>query len=353
MRSPNLSLAPDRSRGALASRFAPLSEIRTGLKRNVMACVRFGRQNQCGDDPREIPLTLDPLAMLNAGPNMGPDIGMGMESPVELWTSDRPVDFDRDEGIGYARNGEFLFGHIYVLEVELASMAAASFKVYARLAAFLERQGYPRLLRVWNFLSGINAGRNDQERYRQFCLGRHQALAGNPGFERQLPAATAIGMHEPGLLIYFLAAKNPGVQVENPRQVSAFEYPREYGPRSPSFSRAKYARFGDTDQLLVSGTASVVGHATRHPDDTMAQIEETMANIDALLAQGAQDHLDGRRWQAQTLRLFLRDKLELPAVRERFQRILGSSAQLLILEGDICRLDLKVEIEGLYMAPPG
>lgn len=341
---PTLSLAPDRSRGTLASRFVPLSEVRAGFNANVMACVRFGRHNTCGDDPRDIPLTLHPMGMLD-----GED---GDEPPVELWTSDRAVDFDRDEGVGYAKNGEFLFGHIYLLEVELGAMAAASFKAYARLTAFLERHGYPRLLRVWNFLSEINAGRNDQERYRQFCLGRHQALAGTQGFERQLPAATAIGMHEPGMLIYFLAAKNPGVQVENPRQVPAFQYPREYGPRSPSFSRATYSRFGGVDHLLVSGTASVVGHATRHPDDTLLQVDETMANIQALLAHSAQNHLEGRQWEPETLRLFLRDRSELPGVREKFRRILGPGVPLLLLEGDVCRTDLRVEIEGLYRSLP-
>ena len=344
MRVPNLSLAPDRSRGLIASRFAPLSEIQPGLKRNVMAAIRFGRQNTCGDDPREIPLTLEPLGLLGGRPDE--------PAPVELWTSDRPVDFDRDDGLGYAHNGEYLFGHLYLLEVELGAMAAASFKAYGRLTAFLERHGYPRLLRCWNFVNQINLGSHDQERYRQFCLGRHQALAGQPGFERHLPAATAIGMHEPGLLIYFLAARNPGVQVENPRQVPAFEYPREYGPRSPSFSRATYARFADTDHLLVSGTASVVGHVTRHPHDTAAQVDETMANLGALLAHGAREHLAGRHWQAQTLRLFIRNKAELPQLRAHLGEILGPDAPLLMLEGDICRSDLKIEIEGVYQAAP-
>ena len=50
------------------------------------------------------------------------------------------------------------------------------------------------------------------------------------------------------------------------------------------------------------------------------------------------------------LRLFLRDTAEAPAVRAQFQRILGPDAPLLLLEGDICRNDLRVEIEGLFQA---
>lgn len=346
MRSPSLILAPDRSTGAIVSRFAAASEVHTGLRRNVMACIRFGRTSAMGDDPREIPLALDPLG------GRAPDPAAAGGAPIELWTSDRPVDFDRDEGFGFATNGEFLFGHLSLLELELDAIAAATFKAYARLTAFLERQGYPRLLRCWNFVHDINRGEGDRERYKQFSLGRYQALAGRAGFERQLPAATAIGMREPGLLLYFLAGKEAGVQVENPRQVPAFQYPREYGPRSPSFSRATFARFGDADHLLVSGTASVVGHATRHPHDCAAQLDETLANLEALLEHAGRTHLDGGRWLPETLRLFLRSAADVPLVRAALEKALGRDAPVLCLEGDICRSDLLVEIEGLYRAAP-
>src|SRR6185312_12015184 len=63
-----------------------------------------------------------------------------------------------------------------------------------------------------------------------------------PGCARDLPlsAATAIGHHGPeGLLqVYALCAAQPGQALENPRQVSAWKYPRRYGPTAPSFARA-------------------------------------------------------------------------------------------------------------------
>lgn len=342
MGSPSLSLAPDRSTGAITTRFVPLAEIRPGLKRNVMACVRFGRRNDCTGDPREIPLTLD---LLGTHGLKGAEDGV-----AELWTSDRAVDFDRDDGIGFSHNGEYLFGHLYLLEVELGSVAAAAFQAYARITAFLERAGYPRVLRFWNFLNDINRGAADQERYRQFCLGRYQALAGRPGFERELPAATAIGMLEPGLLVYFLASKTAGVQVENPRQMPAFQYPRSYGPRSPSFSRATYALIAGEPHLLVSGTASVVGHATQHPDNAPAQVDETLANLVALLHHGAATHLKGELWKPQALRLFLRHRADLPEVRARLERAISPDTPVVMLEGEICRRDLSLEIEGFYQA---
>ena len=355
MRSPTLSLAPDRSTGTLSTRLAPVTELRAGLKRNVMACIHFGRKPEMGDDPREIPLTLESLggaAGVIEKELSSPALALGAAPVVELWTSDRPVDFGWDAGFGFATNGEFLFGHLYLLEVELNAMVAASFKAYARLTAFLEDRGYPRLLRCWNFVNDINHGEHDGERYKQFSLGRYKALSDRADFERHLPAATAIGMHEPGLLIYFLAGKEGGVQVENPRQVPAFHYPRQYGPRGPSFSRATFTRFGDVDHLLVSGTASVVGHATHHPNDTAAQLDETLTNLQALLQHAAATHLKGGVWVPETLRLYLRDPAELAMVRARLGQALGREAPILILEGDICRQDLRVEIEGLYRAAP-
>ena len=115
-----------------------------------------------------------------------------------------------DVRVGGEAVGDPLAVHARQDRAQRLRLAAAAFQAYARLTAFLDQQGYPWLLRCWNFLHDINRGAHDQERYRQFCLGRYQALAGSPGFERQLPAATAIGMHEPGLLLYFMAGKAPG-----------------------------------------------------------------------------------------------------------------------------------------------
>src|SRR3546814_12468443 len=55
-----------------------------------------------------------------------------------------------------------------------------------------------------------------------------------------LPAATAIGRCDDARVVqvYWLAARTPGMPVENPRQVSAYRYPRQYGPQQPSFARA-------------------------------------------------------------------------------------------------------------------
>ncbi|SFF25662.1 chorismate lyase / 3-hydroxybenzoate synthase [Fontimonas thermophila] len=304
------------------------------LAPTVLACIVHGHAAPPDDDPRRIHVELPALR--------GP--------AVEIWESATPVRCGDEDGIRYAENGAVLFGQISVPEAEFEPVEHSVYRIYTRLDGFLRRRGFPAWLRIWNFIAHINRGEADGERYRRFTLGRYQALALEPDFERHLPAATAIGTHTGGLLIYFLAARTPGVQIENPRQISAFRYPRQYGPRSPSFSRAIYRPWADTPDLLVSGTASVVGHETLHAGDAPRQLAETLANIDALLARAAQVHgdTDHRRWQPEQVKLYLREPALLEPIWRPLQQALGAGVPITALQGDICRTDLCLEVETLY-----
>ena len=73
------------------------------------------------------------------------------------------------------------------------------------------------------------------------------------------------------------------MQIENPRQLSASLYPPRYGLRSPMFARAALVPNGRGAQLLVSGTASIVGHESLHIGDPERQLEETARNFEALV----------------------------------------------------------------------
>lgn len=328
--------APPRLRGrcAYALRFA--AQAPDTLDDQVLACVRHGRDLSPQDDPRFIDV---PLPLLH---------GEG----VEIWRSPTPVRHGRDGRIAYAENGEVLIGHLQLPEQELGDLSAASEAVYRELLGFLRRSGYPVCLRIWNYLAGITQGEGDAERYRQFVLGRYHALAEHSGFERELPAATAIGLQDGGLLIYFLAARDGGLQIENPRQLSAFQYPRQYGPRSPSFSRANYLAWSDGAELLVSGTASVVGHETAHAAQAQRQLDEILVNLDALLQEADRRAGAAHRWQATLIKLYVREAASLDAARTRLQAWLPAEVPRMILLGDVCRSDLELEIEAIFRAHP-
>ncbi len=308
----------------LHSRFA---EAPARLAPDTLACIAFGDGRPPDDDPRRVRVALAPLA---GAP------------PCEIWSAGGAVTHGRDGGFAFAHSADVLFGH--AMFDGAGSFADAVQDLYRRLVAFCAKQGYPHLLRCWNYFGDIHAGEGDTERYRQFCVGRHRALAIASGFEQRLPAATVIGSREPGALLYFLAAREPGLQVENPRQVPAFKYPRSYSPLPPSFSRALLKTWDGGEQLFVSGTASVVGHESHHPDNTAAQLKETLANLRALL-----DAAGKQPWRPVSLKAYVRRAQDLPAVRERLARAFGAEAPLLYLQGDICRTDLSVEVEGLYV----
>ncbi len=315
----------------------PVERVLATAPDTLLAALSFGA-TAATDDPRHVRVRLQPLH----------------HDCVEVWTSSLPVTRGQEDGLCFARNAEVLFGHLQLDERDYPALDAAAENGYRRILAFLRHQGYRHALRMWNFFPGINAqtstGCADSERYKQFSLGRARTFEKFTHFERALPAASAIGTYAPGLLVYFIAAREPGVQIENPRQVSAFQYPRQYGPKSPSFSRAKLKNWGTEAHLYISGTASVVGHESRHLEDLDGQIDEIARNIQALLEQAA---CSDTRFQQATpdklslLRVYLRPPCDIAAIRTGVEQRLGRVPSL-YLAGDICRQELLVEIEGLY-----
>lgn len=269
---------------------------------------------------------------------------------VEVWRTVGPVAHGMDGPFGIAESSDVLFARLVLDESGFADLDAATAHVYREICALLKRRGFPHLVRIWNYFPQINRLERGLERYQAFCLGRHRALEPTPEMERDLPAATAIGGRGRGLAVYFLAARAPGVQVENPRQVSAFRYPERYSPRSPTFSRATLKHWGEDRHLYISGTASIVGHESRHLDDPLAQLDEIITNLQALIDSANQVEpigLDGPAGLS-LVKVYLREAELLASVRRRLQQMLGEGPRVIYLLGDICRQELSVEIEALY-----
>jgi len=254
--------------------------------------------------------------------------------------------------VRYATDGHWLHG---VAEIDDAAhpdgLAGATRQAYADLFAVLEDSRTPHLLRLWNYIAGINVETGGSERYRQFNAGRQQAFleAQRSAFEGS-PAACALGTRSGPLRVYFLAGRRAPLAIENPRQVSAYRYPTAYGPRAPTFSRAALAEIGGGRQaLFISGTASIVGHETLHLGDVRRQTVESLANIAVLREIAAQRA--GQAFPADALiyTVYVRHAADLAGVRDEFERHVGAGSvaarQALYLEADICRAPLLVEIE--------
>ncbi|PKO89616.1 MAG: hypothetical protein CVU18_03510 [Betaproteobacteria bacterium HGW-Betaproteobacteria-12] len=282
-----------------------------------------------------------------------PLLGAGASLLGERWLSTLPVSGGESEGIVWRRSGDVLYG---VLELDEALFAgetgrtplqAASEEAYLRLFRLLEAQELPQLWRVWNYLADINGESHGLERYRQFNIGRQDAfLEFSRGATGNVPAACALGLAGGPLSIAFMAGATPAVAVENPRQISAYHYPAEYGPRSPTFSRAALVYPPDREILFVSGTASIVGHRTVHPGDIAAQCRESLANVEAVIGEAGRLGRTGPYTLGElAYRVYLRDAASQPLVAATLAPRLGAAADIVYVAADICRRDLLIEIE--------
>ncbi len=296
----------------------------------VLAFIQFQESVATTSDPRVCALALPELAGT---------------ATVEVWRGAWPAQTGILDGVGYADNGAVLFLQLSLNERSPADLSLSTSTAYRRLFAAARARGYPHLLRVWNYFPDITRKAGGLERYQAFCVGRHLAFVAElTEFETRLPAACAIGAQGAGLRIHALAAREAGVQIENPRQVSAFRYPRQYGPTSPSFSRAILKDWGAPNamHLYISGTASVVGHASQHLE-LMAQLEETLRNLQALLEQA--NRMVSLPLRPALLKIYMRPDFDPAPLRDRIVQAFGA-VPLLFLHAEICRPDLLVEIEG-------
>jgi chorismate lyase / 3-hydroxybenzoate synthase len=309
--------------------YHPLERVPT---EDVLAVVAFGHAPQTDALTVEVP------------------IAQRGRPVAEVWRTDRLSIRGRHANVQYASNGEVLFGSIRANGDDTHALTA---RLYDEIISAAKAAGYPHLLRLWNHVGAINEDERQLERYKRFSAGRHDAMTSR-GFDRTtFPAASAVGSPHPGLIVYFIAARYPALHIENPRQVAAYDYPECYGPRSPSFARATVTRWGNGgDILFVSGTSSVVGHETRHAGDVDAQLSETLRNLDAIIGEAAKK-VDrcGSAADLSVAKIYIRRPADAELVCSRLRSALPKT-QLLLLQSDICRRDLLLEIDGVVRLGP-
>ena len=259
--------------------------------------------------------------------------------------------------IRYRRCEHYLFGCIAIEEQNLLrtgetttaeALQRATRNAYQEVFALIKATGHAHLIRIWNYLPEINAQADGEERYRHFNSARATVFAhSGPVDVGSVPAASALGSRVGSpLSIYFIAARHSPMMIENPRQVSAYRYPVQYGTHSPLFSRACVMSMPGGTDLFVSGTASIIGHETIHRGDVVAQTRETLCNITALL-QETNRRTQSSRYTLDTLnyKVYVRDPSDQRAVAAEMSATLQDSTCVVYLQADVCRDDLLVEIE--------
>lgn len=237
-------------------------------------------------------------------------------------------------------SGHYAFAAVEIADETGRLLEESVEQAYRDLFLFMQQAGGFQPIRFWNYISDIADDQGGMERYWRFNIGRQHAFAALLRQERP-PVATGIGCGGGRTLIYVLGARCPAEPVENPRQISAYAYPERYGPASPRFSRAS-RHAGET--LFISGTASIVGHETRHPADFDAQMQETLRNLDVMMRLTEEGCARAGRWAIKT---YLRDRTRAAGLEAALAARLPPATQYLHLAADICRKDLLLEIEAV------
>lgn len=278
----------------------------------------------------------------------------GEEATCEIWHSREPLASAQHGPIRYRQGETLLFGCVSLDEAAggaghdaRSPLQATTEAAYQTIFEFLEARGYHAVLRFWNYFPAINRESHGMERYRQFNIGRQDAfLAHGRSAVGNVPAACALGSAGGGLHIAFLATRAKVIGIENPRQLSAYLYPGQYGPRSPTFSRAALVNLGGHDMLFISGTASIVGHQTLHHGDAAAQTRECLQNIAAVVAEANRQAPSADfRLDRLAYKVYVRHPEDMRTVCREMAQFIGDPMSAVFLQADVCRADLLVEIE--------
>jgi len=327
---------------------------------DVLAVVRFDGAARPVSSA-DLSLT-DVNAPVLGGIDASDDTGSS-RGTAEVWRLAGPMHSGQRGRVRYRHNGRMLFASLSIAEAEFAgatigggasALRRATEAGYREMFGALETLAFPYPLRIWNFLSEINLASDDGERYWHFNGARQdvfidlkRSIAGN------VPAASAVGVAPSSpLTMYCIASAQAPIALENPRQCSAWDYPPQYGPRSPTFARACIS--SDAPQtLFISGTASIIGHASTHVGDQREQTRETVRNIRALIG-AANARLDGQRYRLEHLhyKVYVRQAEHQPSIDRELRHEVGAAARVLYLRADICRPDLLLEIEAVGTPEP-
>jgi enamine deaminase RidA (YjgF/YER057c/UK114 family) len=235
-------------------------------------------------------------------------------------------------------------------------------------AAFLQAGlGFNNIVRQWNYVEQIfSIKKIDHEQRQNYQLfnetrgryySRYRTLS-------DFPAATGIGVDFNGVTIECMLVKQLNenlriIPVSNPRQVNSFLYAQsvlkgappgnQIKNQAPQFERARLMTDGSTSRLFISGTASIIGQQTIGINDVKKQTLVTIDNLEQLTSnmnlKSCCPGLTVFPEKYVYIRVYVKHEQDIPDVKalclEHFGQIPMS-----IVQADICRSDLLVEIEG-------
>jgi chorismate lyase/3-hydroxybenzoate synthase len=252
---------------------------------------------------------------------------------------------------------EVSFGDVPSMDILTFQQTIA--EAYRNVFDLLGRLDTPHPLRFWAFIPAIHADMGaGLDRYMAFNAGRFAAYSswcGREAIGSSVATGSAIGFGSERLVLHCLAGRAAGQPLENPRQVPAYRYSRRYGPLPPCFARATRIGGwpGEPRRLLVGGTASIRGEDSLFATSLDGQVRETLGNLANLVrsACGAPDEgepaLDAWLPRFRELRIYRPQRADREEVLALVLPSFTGMERVEIVEAELCRPELLVEIEGV------
>ena len=292
------------------------------------------------------------VAMVDTGLNhLYPEHGTS-----ELWSTTEAVTYKRHLDWHIAQSDSYFFA-VHNFNDDNVELARTTQTLYTDILNTAVSEGFSQLVRMWNYLPDINKDdAHEQERYRTFCFGRANAFEKKyQGQQLKMPAASGVGTLAKPASIALLACNDAhkAVHIENPAQTPAYAYPKQYGPRSPSFARATCLLDCNHNpvMLFVSGTAAIKQSESLYANDTLAQLQCTLENISELISRSnlSQYGIESALGigSLDSIKVYYRHSEELSDIQTVCEATFQSHQPIAYLHADICRADLSIEIEGI------
>ena len=246
-------------------------------------------------------------------------------------------------------------------------------QVFEHVNELLIKEGFEfsDVIRQWNYIENIFTitPKNGKTIQNYQLLNDYRSVYYSKAhFSNGFPAATGIGTRNGGFTLELIALKNGPkthiVPITNPIQTNAHAYSKELladstttevmNKTTPKFERAKCIHNYTEGLIFVSGTASILQERTVFENNITEQTTLVCKAIDALLSKenSAISSLEMSNNYSQRIlnyRVYVKNKMDMQIVETICKNHFGNTPSI-ILEADICRENLLVEIELLVVS---
>lgn len=221
-----------------------------------------------------------------------------------------------------------------------STSAAETTDIFSQYEAFIARRGMTtadQVMRTWLFVRDIDVN------YKGMVVARREFFA-QRGLTPETHYIASSGIESApatGATVVMDAYAISGIKPEQVTYLHALEHLSPTHVYGVTFERGVAIAYRDRRHIYLSGTASIdsQGHIV-HPGDVDRQLDRTLENMEALLAEAGASLKD-----MASFIVYLRDPADMPLLRQRMAERLGN-APAVYVAARVCRPGWLVEIEG-------